>query len=94
MRDAFSLTFEQITSIGAALGALLVGVYTAWRGYWSKKAAVPTVMVPAAVMSPEVMEKLDRIENYVRHTEDKVDDLTDKVGRVYTDTQVLRDRKG
>jgi hypothetical protein len=88
MRDAFNLTFEQIASIGAALGALLVGLYTAWRGYWAEKAA------PGALPPNEIITSLARIENYVRHTEAKVDDLTDEVGKVYTDTQVLRDRKG
>jgi hypothetical protein len=88
MRDALNLTFEQIASIGAAVGALLVGLYTAWRGYWAEKAAVP------GVPPNEILESLSRIENYVRHTEAKVDDLTDEVGKVYTDTQVLRDRKG
>lgn len=88
MRDALNLTFEQIASIGAAVGALLVGLYTAWRGYWAGKVAAP------GAPPNEILESLSRIENYVRHTEAKVDDLTDEVGKVYTDTQVLRDRKG
>jgi hypothetical protein len=90
MRDALNLTFEQLASIGAAIGALMVGLYTAWRGYRSK----PVIPAIPPIMSQEMADQLDKIENIARHTEAKVDRLLTDVGNVHTDTQVLRDRKG
>ena len=93
MPDWSSLNYQQAASVGGAIGALLAAAYTAWRGYRSERRPRKIVNVPLAAIPAELVEQLDRVENRCTHIEKKVDALDEKADRIFTDTQVLRDRK-
>lgn len=93
MHDWSSLNYQQVTSIGGAIGALLAAAYTAWLGYRSKKRPARTMVIPLAAIPPELVGRLDRIESRCSHIEKKIDMIDGKIDEIYTDTQVLRDRK-
>lgn len=93
MPDWSSLNYQQITSIGGAIGALVAAAYTAWRGYRSERRPRKVVNVPLAAIPAELTAQLDRVENRCTHIEHKVDDLDEKITAIHMDTQVLRDRK-
>lgn len=86
MPGAFNnLTFEQLTSIGAGIAAIFIGAYTAWRGYWSKKST--------ETASSDFIGAVSRLETVLHQISEKLDELIAIESKIYTDTQVLRDRK-
>lgn len=92
MHELLGLSNEQIVSIGTAIGVAIGAIVTAIYGYRSDRSQQQQVAIPMAAIPPEIVEAIDRIENRCTHIEHKTDVLDDKVDRIFTDTQVLRDR--
>jgi hypothetical protein len=93
MQNWFGLSGEQLTSIGSAIGVLLAGMAAGFFGYRSKRSARRVTHIPLAALPTELTEDIEEIKNRAEHIERKVDVLEDKVDSIYTDTQVLRDRR-
>ena len=92
MLEFLGLSETQIVALGTALGVFLAALFAGFRGYKAKLTA-PANAVPTAALPDEVLQQIEETHNRVAHIEKKVDDHGRQLSAIYTDTQVIRDRK-